>query len=206
MVRELAQEVSHRGGDWREVITFVRHLAPSLWRRLPEAEQRRFVRHLQSHWDVHRHRLPPLLAERIDTLRSGGSLRVHAGRIESAVAAGEQLRVSWRPRGPDESRRVTLRVDLVVNATGPDYVLERSVDPLQQSLLAAGMIRADALRLGLRTGAHGECIGTNGAGSERLYYLGPMLRARFWEATAATELRDHAEALAAHLAIRPRRR
>jgi hypothetical protein len=42
-----------------------------------------------------------------------------------------------------------------------------------------------------------------GRSSERLYYLGPMLRADHWEATAATELRDHAERLAAHLADRP---
>jgi hypothetical protein len=32
-----------------------------------------------------------------------------------------------------------------------------------------------------------------------LFYLGPMLRATHWEATAATELRDHAARLAAHL-------
>ena len=40
----------------------------------------------------------------------------------------------------------------------------------------------------------------SGRASEHLYYLGPMLRADHWEATAATELRDHAEQLAAHIA------
>jgi hypothetical protein len=33
-----------------------------------------------------------------------------------------------------------------------------------------------------------------------LFYLGPMLRAGHWEATAATELRNHADQLARHLA------
>src|SRR5258708_39080143 len=57
MTRELAREVEHRGGDWREVVTFVRHLAPALWRRLPPAEQRRFVRDPQAPWGLHPH--PP---------------------------------------------------------------------------------------------------------------------------------------------------
>ena len=51
-------------------------------------EQRRFVRHLQAHWDTHRHRLPPQLAARIASLRQSGRLHVNAGRIDSVIAAG----------------------------------------------------------------------------------------------------------------------
>jgi len=68
MTRELARDVENRGGDWREVVTFVRHLAPDLWRRLPHPERRRFVRHLQAHWDIHRHRLPPQMGALIASL------------------------------------------------------------------------------------------------------------------------------------------
>jgi len=53
--------------------------------------------------------------------------RGSAGRIDSVIAAGEQLRVSWRPRGCGSA---TLTVDLIVNATGPDYVLKRGAVPL----------------------------------------------------------------------------
>ena len=196
MIRELTREVENRGGDWREVVTFIRHLAPALWRRLPLAEQRRFVRHLQAHWDIHRHRLPPQLAARIASLRRSGKLQVNAGRIDSVIAAGEQLRVSWRPRGGVSA---TLTVDLVVNATGPDYVLKRGAVPLLNSLRAAGLVSEDALDLGIRTARYGACVDAQGRTNQDLYYLGPMLRAEHWEATAATELRDHAEQLAAHL-------
>jgi uncharacterized NAD(P)/FAD-binding protein YdhS len=196
--RELSREVENRGGDWREVVTFIRHLAPALWRQLPESEQRRFVRHLQAHWDIHRHRLPPQLGARIDSLRRSGRLQVNAGRIDSVRAAGDQLRVTWRPRGGGPS--VALTVDLLVNATGPDYVLNRSADPLLNSLRAAGLVSEDALNLGLRTARYGACVNAQGGVSQHLYYLGPMLRADYWEATAATELRNHAEQLAAHLA------
>jgi uncharacterized NAD(P)/FAD-binding protein YdhS len=198
--RELAREVENRGGDWREAVTFVRHLAPDLWRRLPQLEQRRFVRHLQAYWDIHRHRLPPQLGERIASLRRNGQLQVNAGRIDAVTAAGKQLQVSWRPRGSGAT--ATLTVDLIVNATGPDYALKRGADPLLNSLRAAGLVSEDALDLGLRTGPHGACVESQGRPSEHLYYLGPMLRADHWEATAATELRDHAERLAAHLADR----
>jgi uncharacterized NAD(P)/FAD-binding protein YdhS len=200
MTRELSREVESRGGDWREAVTFVRHLAPTLWRRLPLPERRRFVRHLQAHWDIHRHRLPPPLAARIAHLRSIGRLHVNAGRIDSVAAAGTQLRVSWRPRASTTPSELT--VDLLVNATGPDYVLRRCADPLLNSLRAAGMVSEDALDLGLRTGRYGACVDSQGRASESLYYVGPMLRADHWEATAATELRDHAEKLAEHLVER----
>jgi uncharacterized NAD(P)/FAD-binding protein YdhS len=198
MTRELTREVVDGGGDWREVVTFIRHLAPTLWRRLPEAEQRRFIRHLQAYWDIHRHRLPPQLGERIASLRRSRQLQVNAGRIDSVIAAGEQLRVSWRPRG-GRGAAATLTVDLVVNATGPDYELKRSTDPLLNSLRAAGLVSEDPLGLGLRTARYGACLDAQGAASPHLYYLGPMLRADHWEATAAAELCNHAEQLAAHL-------
>jgi uncharacterized NAD(P)/FAD-binding protein YdhS len=156
------------------------------------------VRHLQAHWDIHRHRLPPQLGARIESLRQSGQLRVNAGRIDSVTAAGEQLRVSWHPRGSGST--ATLTVDLIVNATGPDYVLKRGAVPLLNSLRSAGLVSADALNLGLRTARYGACVDSQGRSSEHLYYLGPMLRADHWEATAATELRNHAEQLAAHLA------
>jgi uncharacterized NAD(P)/FAD-binding protein YdhS len=195
--RELARKAESEGGDWREAVTFLRLLAPSLWQRLPAAEQRRFVRHLRTHWDTHRHRIPPQTGDHIAALRRAGRLRVNAGRLESIVPQGEQLRATWRTRGGGPE---ALTVDLVVNATGPDPVLKRSADPLLSWLRGAGLVAEDALNLGLRTGQHGACIDAQGCASEALYYLGPMLRAQHWEATAAAELRDHAEQLAAHLA------
>src|ERR1700722_12899417 len=35
MTRALSAQVEEMGGDWREVVTFIRHIAPDLWRRLP---------------------------------------------------------------------------------------------------------------------------------------------------------------------------
>lgn len=196
--RLMVCEVEQSGGDWREAITHIRNLAPSLWRQLPHIERRRFVRHLQAHWDIHRHRLPPQLMARIEHLRRIGRLHVGAGSIQHIAAIDHQLRVSWRPRGGTETR--TLVADLVVNATGPNYSIERSRDPLVCALREAGMITADALQLGIRTASFGACLDAQGRSAKDIFYLGPMLRADHWDATAAVELRDHAEKLAAHLA------
>jgi uncharacterized NAD(P)/FAD-binding protein YdhS len=196
--RELVRDVERLGGDWREAIAFIRSQVPAIWRRMPYAERRRFVRHVQVHWDIHRHRMPPQLTERMETLRRSGKLKIGAGRIEQVVAQDDRLRVSWRPRGSCATAHMT--VDMVVNATGPNYSIERSEDPLINSLRSAGLVTPDALNLGIRTAQFGACVDKTGKVSRQLFYLGPMLRAEHLDATAAAELSVHAQELAAHLA------
>jgi uncharacterized NAD(P)/FAD-binding protein YdhS len=198
-IRRLVAETEARGGDWRQVIQLVRHWAQPLWRALPKTERRRFVRHLLAFWSVHRHRQPPQSAERLEQLREDGRLEVKAGRVQKIAERDGRIKVWWEPRGAPAADCESLQVDWVINGLGPDYVLERSIDPLTQSLLKSGMITADPLQLGLRTGEHGACIDRQGQVSERLFYLGPMLRADNWETTGAVELRQWAEDLAEHL-------
>jgi len=197
-VRELTDDVQRRGGDWREAITRVRTLAPSLWQRLSTRERKRFLRHARPYWDVHRHRLPTETLAKLNQMRRANKLNVHAGRILRFEPVGEKIRVSWRARGGTEIQ--TLLVDRVVNCTGADYNLARSRDALTRSLLEQGLVAPDALGLGLRTSTHGAVIDSRSRVSSNLYYIGPMLRADHWECTAAQELRVHAERLARHLA------
>ena len=196
-VRELAEQTENRGGDWREAVTLIRNIAPALWQRLPMREKRRLLRHVRPYWDVHRHRVPNKPLEHIKSLRQLGKLRLHAGRPEEFERAGNKVRVRWRPRGARQSQ--TLVVDRVINCTGPDYNLRHSSDLLMRSLLAQGLAVPDPLHLGLRTGANGSVINSRGRPAANLFYVGPMLRADHWEATAAQELRGHAEQLARHL-------
>ena len=197
-VRELTDDVQSRGGDWREAITRVRTLAPSLWQRLPTRERQRFLRHARPYWDVHRHRLPTQTLAKLNEMQRSNRLHVHAGRILRFDLVGEKVRVSWRARGGSEIQ--TLWVDRVVNCTGADYSVTRSRDPLTRSLLESGLVTSDALNLGLRTSTYGAVIDSRNRVANNLYYIGPMLRADHWECTAAQELRVHAERLARHLA------
>lgn len=196
-IRNLANETESIGGDWRETITFIRNIAPALWERLPPRERRRVLRHVRPYWDFHRHRLPGVTVAKLDRARKHGRLHIHAGRLLEFENVGDRVRVTWRVRGEVEKR--TLLVDRVINCTGPDYDVTRSRHPLMQSLVSQGLAVADPLRLGIRTGSYGAMIDASGRPASNLFYIGPMLRADHWEATAVQELRGHAERLAGYL-------
>jgi len=195
--RDLARAVEHRGGDWRDAMTMARHAVPGIWQELPMIERKRFLRHGRTYWDIHRHRLPPVIAARVAELRSTNRLHIHAGHVLGIDGAGGSLSVRWRPRGTSDTAQQL--VDRVVNCTGPDRRLEHCRDPLFVSLLDSGLATIDPLGIGLRTGRNGSLIGRNGQSSAGLFYLGPLLRAQHWEATAVGELRGHVEQLARSL-------
>lgn len=197
-VRLLANEAEKMGGDWREAITFVRNMAPTIWQRLQERDRIRFLRHVRAYWDIHRHRLPPQMIHRIDSLRNSRHLTIHAGHIRAFIPRDARIEVIWRPRGTQRLR--THQFDRIINCTGPDYAIARSAEPLWRNLVQCGLCVADSLGLGLRTGPNGAVLDADGWPGPHLFYVGPMLRADLWEATAAHELRGHAENLAALLA------
>jgi uncharacterized NAD(P)/FAD-binding protein YdhS len=194
-LRAQARAVEADGGDWREVLTLARPEIAARWRALDADERARFQRHARSLWDVHRHRVPagPLAA--VQALSRRGVLEVHAGRLVETSLVDGAVEVIWRPRGAPRTR--AWLVDRVVNCTGPGRV-SRHPDPLVQSLLANGLMRADALDVGIDVDDDGRVLGRDGA-VDHLYYVGPWLRARDWEATAVPELRQQALALARHL-------
>lgn len=197
-LRALVREHAAAGGDWRTVIVGLRPQLPAIWQELDAAQRAQFLRHLRAIWDAHRHRVPagPLAAVR--SLERLGVLQVHAGRIESLRLVEDAVEVQWLPRGAQRAR--AWLVDRVVNCTGPDSGVTRHADPLVQSLLAGGLLRPDALGLGIEVAADGRVISSTGSAVDSLYYIGPWLRARDWEATAVPELREHAARLARRLA------
>ena len=200
-VRALAEDIELRGGDWREAVSLVRNLIPALWERLSLRERRRFLRHMRGYWDAHRHRLPQPTWSALNELCRAKRLHVHAGRILRMEAAGRRVRVSWRARG--EVRATTLVVDRVINCTGPDYDARHTQERLLRALIADGIAVPDPLGLGIRTDEFGALVDTSGRIAGNLYYIGPMLRPRYWETTAVQELRAYAERLTWHLARPP---
>jgi uncharacterized NAD(P)/FAD-binding protein YdhS len=183
--------------DWRGVVDALRPRTASLWRDLPEPERRRFLRHLRSFWDVHRHRMAPGVYETLEQLQRAGLLRVHAARVRSfRLMDGGWVEARVRPRGL--AREVTFRVQHVINCTGPDASIARG-HPLLRGLLEAGLVRADALGLGLATDADGALLDAEGRASGVLFTLGPLRRGDLWESTAIPEIRVQALALARRL-------
>ena len=57
----------------------------------------------------------------------------------------------------------------------------------------------DALSLGLDVSDDLAILDADGQASASIFLVGPLLKARFWEATAVPELRQHAATLARKL-------
>lgn len=191
-LRKNAADVVHDGGNWRGIFAALRPHLPTIWReKLSEAERRRFLRHAQIYWDVHRHRLAPTVAASLQDQLLTKQLLINAGRIVGLDAADNAIDVRWRPRGKHDE--LSLRVGTVINCTGPCNNVRQSRNPLLQALLNRGAIKQDALRLGLDVGDGYQIVGADQSLSHQLYYAGPLLKAKYWEAVAVPELRGHVE-------------
>jgi uncharacterized NAD(P)/FAD-binding protein YdhS len=90
-------------------------------------------------------------------------------------------------------------VALALNCSGPSCDYDRIRDPLVRQLLDDAIIRPDPLRLGLDVTSNCAVRGADGAISRRLFAVGPVTKAAFWEMTAVPDLRRQCEFLARHL-------
>ncbi|HEX5183646.1 MAG TPA: FAD-dependent oxidoreductase [Allosphingosinicella sp.] len=175
LFRELRRRSAESG--WRSAVDGLRPHSIALWRGFAEAERSRFLRHARPWWDVHRHRIAPEAAARIEALKAEGKLEVMAGRILSA----EDGRLEIARRGDGLAER---RVEAAINCTGPAGI-GRVEDPLVRQLLANGLASPDALGLGLAVDAQSRVVGP----AEGLYAIGPLTRGAFWEIVAVPDIR-----------------
>jgi uncharacterized NAD(P)/FAD-binding protein YdhS len=198
LTREFIAERAAQGADWRDTIGALRGITPALWQALDLTERRRFLRHVQAYWDIHRHRTAPASGAELHRLLAAGALKLDAGRLRRLAGGAEGVTVTWQPRGT--GREAQFSVGSVVNCTGPQSDITRMPDPLMRSLLAQGLVRPDSLHLGLDVDPLARVLDQAGYPSPVLSYSGPLLRARDWEGTAVPELRLAAAALADRLA------
>jgi len=197
VLRRHAREVSSQGRDWRDAVGSVRALTPALWHALPTSEKERFLRHARPYWDIHRHRVAPSTWNTFRSLVAEGRIRVRAGRLLKMNDIGNAVSVEFRARGAADT--TLLNVRRVINCTGPSSDVRSIADPLIEDLRKEGLIRADSLGLGLEVSEDLAVLDRNGLPSRMLYLVGPLLKARDWEATAVPELRRHASTLAVQL-------
>jgi uncharacterized NAD(P)/FAD-binding protein YdhS len=182
---------------WRCAVDELRPVTQMLWSAASQEVRGRFLRHLRPYWDVHRHRLAPDVADRVEALVAGGRLTIAAGKIVSAEADGAGARLTWRPRG--ETEPVVTRAARIVNCTGPQGDLLRSEEPLVRHLLAAGAIRPDPLRLGVDVDAQSRAVRADGTPDDRIHCIGPMTRGGLWEVVAVPDIRVQSWDLARRL-------
>jgi uncharacterized NAD(P)/FAD-binding protein YdhS len=197
LIRDQINLAAEYGVDWRSIIDSLRPVTQEIWQTLPTDEKRRFLRHLRSYWEVHRHRLAPEIADVLSDMKAEGQVHIYAGRIIRYSEHGDVAKVSYRERAGGRKR--TLKVNRVVNCTGSETDCRRIDDSLITSLFAQGLARPDPLFLGLDADEHGALADYNGTPSSSLFAVGPTRKGSLWETTAVPEIRAQTAELAEHI-------
>jgi uncharacterized NAD(P)/FAD-binding protein YdhS len=195
-LRDLIETSRQSGTCWRSAIDSLRPVSNRIWQELSAEDRRRFVRHLKTYWEAHRHRMAPEVRSLMDRFEKNGAVEVLAGRLRETCRSGNAIAVRVALR---QGRERLLDVDRVINCTG---IHESYVDrprPLIASLIRNGLARANDLGIGFGTDSNGALIDASGAPSPLLFTLGPPRRGDLFETTAVPEIRAQAEALAQHL-------
>jgi uncharacterized NAD(P)/FAD-binding protein YdhS len=197
--RRLAEVEMARGGDWRSVVDAIRPFTHEIWRRLSLQSKRRFLDHVRAWWDVHRHRMAPEVEQRIAAAIAKGALAIVAGKICSVEPDASGALVRYRRRGETIER--TLQVAKIVECTGIVRNPSGTANPALRSLLDQGLARVDPLEVGIEVTPRCALVDQFGVPSERLFAIGPLTRAAFWEVIAIPDIRTQCAALATHLRV-----
>lgn len=192
-VRRLAAREAAAGRPWQGTLDALRPHVQALWTSLDETGQRRFLRHLVRHWDVHRHRIAPEVAQQLDEATQSGQLERLAGHLVE-IEPGVRTGITWRPRGGGDVSR--FEADVLVNALGMDKRIAGGSDLLGR-LCARGLLRPGPHHIGAGTTGEGVPLGADGVPVDGLWTLGALRVGDLWESIAMPELRGQAPRVAA---------
>lgn len=193
-IRQEVDIAREQGYDWRAVIDSLRPVTQAIWQQLPAIEQQRFLRHGTAYWEVHRHRMAPEIWETVQTILNSGQLMITAGRIRNCQVTPTGVAVTVHLRRTQSNR--IFEVDWIVNCAGIGFDYRQSQQLLINSLQTQGLIRPNAMGLGLDTTADGAILDAQENVSNFLYTLGSPRKGDLWETTAVRELREQAQTLA----------
>lgn len=193
----LVRRTEAAGGNWRQVVDALRPHSQRIWQAWSIEARRGFLRHIRPYWNVHRHRLSPELYDRLQAAMARGQLTLVAGTYLDIERHGEGVRAFVRRNG--DSAVTAFDVARVYNCGGVSVDVTRSSNPAVRSLLAAGQIRPDPLRIGLEVAPDCRVVGSDGRVSDCLYAVGPVTRGTFFEIEAIPDIRLQCAELASRL-------
>ncbi len=201
LVSEVRKQIRLAAGlqvDWRPVIDSLRPATQRIWKGLDAAERKRFLRHVRTFWEVHRHRVAPEVGRLLDELRQNGRLVLQAGRVTGCVDRDGFAEVTYQNR--ETGSTGVLKVSRIVNCTGHETDARKIDSRVVRSLFANHLARVDAGLLGLDVTDDGAIIDGTGCPSRSLFALGSARKGLLWESTAVPEIRVQAQSLAERLA------
>jgi uncharacterized NAD(P)/FAD-binding protein YdhS len=172
--------------DWRSAIDGIRPVTQAIWQQLDLDERRRFLRHANAWWNIHRHRLAPDMRAEFEEMRQTGQITMSAGWLQEVYAHNDMARIAYRDRHTRTLRQIS--ADWVINCTGMEKCSISKV-PLLKKMSARGMITGDALGLGLAVNARSQILRQDGSTASSAYALGPMTMGQFFEIFAVPDIR-----------------
>jgi len=182
LVRRRAREAVRQGLGWQPVADAVRFDLAKLWPALPVAEQRRVIKRLLPYWEVHRFRIAPQVCATLEKAIWTGRVVLQRAGVVSVDAEKGSLIATLRRGGMIERRSF----GGIVLCIGPDKDLNRH--RLARNLLASGIVRSDAVQLGLDVDRQSRLVASDGHVHASLLALGPMTRGTFGEMTGAPDI------------------
>jgi uncharacterized NAD(P)/FAD-binding protein YdhS len=200
LTRMIREQVKTTGVNWRPIIDSLRPFTQPIWRSLPHPERLRFLRHLRPFWESHRHRIAPKVGSLLEEQLRTQQIQIHTGRLRQYSEDEGGIDVSYAERRSGKIK--CLRVDRVINCTGPETDCRKVRDAFFAHLLKHGFMAPDRLLLGFDATEDGALINSQGKASKFLYAVGPPRKGSLWEATAVPEIRSQVAGLVAHL-LRP---
>ncbi len=173
------------------VVDRLRPHTQRIWQAFSVAERKTFVSRYAARWNVMRHRIAPSLHQAVMAAVEDGRLQVTPASIARLTAHGPQIHVHLTKSGPDatDTPLSPLAAALVINCTGPQTRFSATRSRLLQAALSRGLVRPDAVDMGIQITDDFATVQRDGSASPFLYALGPLLRGTFWESIAVPELR-----------------
>lgn len=168
-----------QGHSWQSAIDALRPHTVLHWQGLSDTEQKRFFRHLFSHWNRVRHRMAPAVLPIIHDGRATGRYEIRRATV-AQVRGRELILAGGEP----------ITASAVFDCRGPRYSVMRH--PLFSGLIGDGILVPHPTGLGFIA----EEQRISAAAMPAIYALGPLLLGERLETTAVPELRQQVRALA----------
>ncbi len=164
---------------WQNLADAIRPQVQFIWSGWNRKERAQFIRHLKCYWEIIRHRIPEKINDELNADLESGKLNIIAGRLQGIGKNTKDLiELTYVLRGSDKLHEAAFHSIF--------FAMGAKID---QSL-AVGKEKIP----GLEVCPHG--FGYNNEGALNLWVVGPAAKAKFWEITAISEIREQAYGVA----------
>lgn len=197
IIKNEIKKAEKQGISWHSVVDSIRPFTQKIWLNFSTEEKNKFMKYLRHRWGVLRHRMAPQVSEIFNSLLKNKQIEIFAGKIISFDESENNIKVVFKNRKSNNIQEI--RVEKVINCTGPESDITRIDDQLIKNLLEKKLIKPDSIKLGIDASPTGNILNENNEVEKNFFTIGNNLKGVLWESTAVPELRQQSYILALEL-------